>query len=61
MTPLDDRNMKTAFDSVQILLVCFALSGVIFGAFMMLQAMLDGICVALKALQHLRQDENRAA
>jgi hypothetical protein len=54
-------NMNTAFDGVQILLVCFALSGVICGAFMMLQVMLDGICVALKALQHLRQNESRAA
>jgi hypothetical protein len=53
-------DMNTAFDSVQLLWVCFALSGVIFGAFMMLQVMLDGICVALKALQHLCQDESRA-
>ena len=54
-------DMNTAFDSVQILLVCFALSGVILGAFMMLQAMLDGICIALKALQHIYQDDSRAA
>ena len=50
-------------DSVQILLVFFALSGVIFGTFMMLQVMLDGIWVAAKALHrlHLDQDDRRAA
>jgi len=56
-------HMNTALDSVQILLVSFALSGVIFGAFMMLQVMLQGICVAVKALHrlHLPQDDRRAA
>jgi len=55
--------MNTALDSVQILLVLFALSGVIFGAFMMLQVMLQGICVALNALHrlHLPQDDSHTA
>jgi hypothetical protein len=57
------RRMNTALDSVQILLVSFALSGVIFGTFMMLQVMLDGICVAAKALRRLplAQDDIREA
>jgi hypothetical protein len=55
--------MNMALDSVQILILSFALSGVIFGAFMMLQVMLNGICVTVKALLrlHLAQDERRAA
>jgi len=54
--------MNTALNSVQILLVSFALSGVIFGTFMMLQVMLDGIRVAAKALHrlYLAQDDRRA-